>query len=145
MGLFTRMRNPQVAEDAPWDDTRPEPGGVEGGRTDWVRWYPPDTPFKWGQGFPTPFTNVPAASGGLYNNQFLPGSRWQMPFGVALATQLFPAAYGSDGRFQEQLSAGTPRPPVGVAVSTVMFQHGEALSKMPAASLADLAGGFGRA
>jgi len=144
VGWLTRIRNPQVAEDARWDDTRPEPGGVEGQRVDWRRWYPPDTPFGWGQGFPTTFSNVPNLNGGMWNNQFLPDAEWQRPFGVALETQLWPAAFGSDGRFQEQLTAGTPRPPTTVAVSTVMFQHGEALSRMPAASLNDLAGGFGR-
>jgi hypothetical protein len=144
VGLLGRARNPLAQEDTPWDDTRPALGGVEGRRTDWIRWYPPDTPFGWGQGFPTVFSNVPAINGGRWINEFLPDAHWQMPYGVALETQMWPAAYGSDGRFQSQLSAGTPRPPTGVPVATVMFQHGQALSQLPAASLTQLAGGFGR-
>lgn len=145
MGLFRRARNPQLAEDAPWDDSRPRPGGVEGDRTDWVRWYPPDTPFGWGQGFPTNFTNVPAIMGGRWPNEFLPDQHWMMPYGVEIATHMWPAAVGSDGRFQAQLNgAGTARPTAGVPVATIMFQHGQVLANLPAASLDALAGGFGR-
>ena len=142
---LARLRNPRLDEEAMWDDSQPAPGGVEGQKVDWERWYPPDTPFKWGQGFPTNFTNVPAIMGGRWPNEFLPDQFWTMPYGVDLAAHMWPGAVGSDGRFQAQLNGnGTAKPTAGTPTATVMYQYGQALANLPAASLAALAGGFGR-
>ena len=128
----------------PWDDTRPAPGGVEGVPTDYRRWYPPDTPFGWGQGFPVPFTNA-ANFGGRWpaDGTWIPSSNYVYPYGVPLMSHLYPAAYGSDGRFQQQLLGVTPTP-TGEALSQLMIARGAAQASLPPAPMNNLAGAFAR-
>lgn len=126
------------------DPDEPRPGGIDGVRTDYVRWYPPDTPFRWGQGFNHAFTNVPAINGGRWINEFLPDKEYEVPAYVSQLGYLFPVAGGTSGAFQAQLVAGNPRQPVGTRTAQVMSAHANALQAMQPASLDALAGGFAR-
>lgn len=88
-------------------DLTPAPGGIGGAQPDFVRWSPPDQPYLWGAGFPTPW--------GLnyfsqWTNQFLPTTRIVTPDNVSVATHLYPASFGQNGDFQLQLNGiGVPR------------------------------------
>lgn len=126
------------------DPVEPRPGGIDGVRVDWVRWYPPDTPFRWGQGFQTVFSNVPAINGGRWLNQFLPDKEFEVPPAVSYGAYAFPAAAGSSGAFQAQLVGGNVRPATGITTARVMEAHAAALQRLRAAGLDVLAGGFAR-
>lgn len=126
------------------DPDRPAPGGIDGQRTDYVRWYPPDTPFHWGQGFNHAFTNVPAINGGRWINEFLPDKEFEVPAFVSTLGYLFPVASGTSGAFQAQLVGVTAKPPAGPLTAKVMDTHATALQQMPPANLSALAGGFAR-
>lgn len=93
-------RNPFIR---PARDTDPRPAGLDGKPVDYVRWYPPDTPFLWGQAFGIPLNDVPRLNGGQWPNQPLPGSQWEVPFGVDEIAHMFPGAVGTAGQYQEQL------------------------------------------
>jgi hypothetical protein len=126
------------------DPDRPAPGGIDGQRVDYVRWYPPDTPFLWGQGFNHAFTNVPAVNGGMWINQFLPDKEFEVPAYVTSLAYLFPVAGGTSGAFQAQLVGATAKPTTGPLTAQVMNAHGQALQAMQPASLDTLAGSFAR-
>ena len=134
-----RVTNPFAK---PHDPNRVAPGGIDGTRVDYVRWYPPDTPFHWGQGFNHALTNVPAINGGRWINEFLPDKNYETPFGVGLIAWMWPAAVGTDGRTQVQLGGG-PNPVAGPPVAIAMDAYAKAQAKRPG-SVADLAGGFAR-
>lgn len=117
-------------------DYRPEPGGVYGGPVDYVRWYPPDTPFLWGQGFPTPW--------GLnyfsqWTQQFLPTTTYQLPIGVT--DQMFPHSFGRAGTFQTQLNGAVP---VGTANSVTVDELNKHADAQVAGSFVQAVGAFGR-
>ena len=137
------LKNPFAREH---DPDRPAPGGIDGQVVDYVRWYPPDTPFRWGQGFNHALTNVPAINGGRWPQDarfVIPDGHWQLPWGVDAVAYLWPATVGSDGRFQKQLDlAGTPAT-TGPPMATALNEFADAVSKRTAA-ITSLAGGFAR-
>lgn len=126
------------------DPDRPLPGGIDGQKVDYIRWYPPDTPFLWGQGFNHSFTNVPAINGGRWINQFLPDKEYEVPPFVSMQAYLFPVASGTSGSFQAQLVGGNPRPPTGQLTARVMDAHASALQAMQPAPLSAVAGSWGK-
>ena len=118
-------------------------GGMDGQRTDYVRWYPPDTPFLWGQGFGMPFSNVAAINGGRWPQTFLPDPRYMFPYGMSQSGYMFPVVGGSSGGFQAQMVVGTPGQQMTAATAIMAEQHAAARATQPG-SLMGLAGGFGR-
>lgn len=105
--------DPRASGQWPDSDLRPAPGGVEGRPVDYVRWHPPDTPYLWGQGFPTPF--------GLnyfsqWTRQFLPTTRLQLPANVPLDAHMYPTSFGQNGTFQNQLNGAVPQGTVSQSV-----------------------------
>lgn len=135
------MRNPFKRDGH--DPERPAPGGIDGVPVDYVRWYPPDTPFLWGQGFEHAFTNVPAINGGRWINEFLPDSGWELPFGVLSISHMWPAIVGTDGVYQKQLNWGGSPGVAGPPMATVMEAFGKAQARI-AADISSLAGSFAR-
>jgi len=88
-------------------DLTPAPGGVMGRPVDYVRWYPPDTPYLWGQGFPTPQMMNYFSQ---WTKQFLPTTHFQNPPGVVTSSHMWPVGFGQSGDFQNQLNGmGTAR------------------------------------
>jgi hypothetical protein len=128
----------------PHNPDRPAPGGIDGVRTDYVRWYPPDTPFHWGQGFNHPFTNVPAINGGRWINEFLPDKEYEVPAFISQLAYLFPVAGGTSGSFQAQLVGGNARPTTAQRTALLMDAHATALQQLAPAPLDSMAGGFAR-
>lgn len=135
------MRNPFRPRH---DPDRPAPGGIDGRLVDYVRLYPPDTPFYWGQGFNHSLTNVPAINGGQWINQFLPDKEFLVPAGVTLQAYLFPVPSGTSGAFQAQLNGATARPGVGPLTAKIMDAHATALQGMQPAPLNDVAHSWAR-
>lgn len=139
--MFGRVRNPFARTH---DPDRPLPGGIDGQRVDYERWYPPDTPFHWGQGFNHAFTNVPAINGGRWINQFLPDTNFEVPAFVTQLGYLFPVASGTSGAFQAQLVGGSARPVTGLPTVKALEAHARALQQLAPAGLDTLAGGWAR-
>lgn len=138
------MRNPFAKKH---DPDRPAPGGIDGGPVDYVRWYPPDTPFRWGQGFPTPFTNVPAINGGRWPQErrfTIPDHHWEMPWGVEEIAYRWPGIVGTSGAWERQLvGSGAPQHSAGAPVATAMDAYAQAQAQRPA-DISVFAGSFAR-
>lgn len=126
------------------DDTAPRVGGVDGVATDWVRWYPPDTPFKWGQGFPVPYTGAAMNFGGRWLNQFLPDKEFEVPPEISYQAYAYPVAAGTSGAFQSQLGGAVAHPVTGRLTSTIMDAYGRAQQQAAPGPLEALAGSFWR-
>lgn len=130
------MNNPFIRKVVKPPDTKPLPGGVDGKPVDYVRWYPPDTPFHWGQGFPGPvgqlyfsqwindphghafFLNPPAVEGGRVDPYF----------------QMFPAVSGLNYAGLQMNGGGTAQPPASLATAVTSAQRAQALADLPPAS-----------
>lgn len=121
------------------NSSRPAPGGPDGAVVDYTRWYPPDTPFGWGQNFPAPFTNIPGINGGQWRNQFLPSSFWTPD-----PLWLWPNVYGSDGSYQTQLMGGTPAKPLTAQNAQTMHAMTSAQSRVSGPDITGIAGAFSR-